>query len=322
MDLLEKKRELHQRLSNFVAMNGTCIALLKSDGTVIVDGDSCGSVIGNLQEADQWNDIVAIKGGVENHTTFVGLKSDGTVVAVGRDYKGQCQVGNWRNISTIETNAAVTVGIRSDGCVEFAGDTRCGMDRVREWNNIKALAVGVGHILGLKENGRAVAVGFDETTSPACIQYGDGSVRCAVSHWRNIKFITTDCYQSVGITANGDVVSTNKAWKEIAQWHNIVSVVCRNGYCIVGLKEDGTVVMDHNNNDIGYDTSKWRDIVGISIGYRHIVGVKSDGSCVAIGDNCDGQCDVSSWTNVVCIYAYNNSTVGIRSDGSVLITGF
>ncbi|PFN54858.1 chromosome condensation regulator, partial [Bacillus thuringiensis] len=42
-----------------------------------------------------WRDIVAIAAGCA-HT--VGLKSDGTVIAVGNNEFGQCDVGSWRDI--------------------------------------------------------------------------------------------------------------------------------------------------------------------------------------------------------------------------------
>ena len=42
-----------------------------------------------------WHDIVAIDAGYW-HT--VGLKSDGTLVAVGLSSEGRCDVGSWTNI--------------------------------------------------------------------------------------------------------------------------------------------------------------------------------------------------------------------------------
>ena len=44
----------------------------------------------------EWTDIVAVSAGKWDHT--VGLKSDGTVVAVGDNYYGQCDVSGWKNI--------------------------------------------------------------------------------------------------------------------------------------------------------------------------------------------------------------------------------
>ena len=51
----------------------------------------------------------------------VGLKSDGTVVAVGRNDEGQCDVGDWTDITQVAAGAAHTVGLKSDGTVVAAG---------------------------------------------------------------------------------------------------------------------------------------------------------------------------------------------------------
>jgi alpha-tubulin suppressor-like RCC1 family protein len=51
----------------------------------------------------------------------VGLKSDGTVVAVGENSLGQCNVGDWTNITQVAAGIAHTVGLRDDGTVVAAG---------------------------------------------------------------------------------------------------------------------------------------------------------------------------------------------------------
>ena len=47
----------------------------------------------NQQKANSWTDIVAIS--ADDH--ILGLKKDGTVVAVGSNWDGKCNVGRWRN---------------------------------------------------------------------------------------------------------------------------------------------------------------------------------------------------------------------------------
>ncbi|MCX5991283.1 MAG: PKD domain-containing protein [Chloroflexi bacterium] len=54
-----------------------------------------------------------------NHT--VGLKSDGTVVAVGYNQFGQCNVGSWSGIQQVAAGYDYTVGLKSDGTVVAAG---------------------------------------------------------------------------------------------------------------------------------------------------------------------------------------------------------
>lgn len=54
-----------------------------------------------------------------SHT--VGLKSDGTVVAVGENEDGQCNTHSWQNIKAISAGACHTLGLRVDGTVIATG---------------------------------------------------------------------------------------------------------------------------------------------------------------------------------------------------------
>jgi len=65
-----------------------------------------------------WSNIthVAVS---DSHT--VGLKSDGTMVAVGLNDGGQCNVGGWTNITQVAAGWIHTVGLKSDGTVVAAG---------------------------------------------------------------------------------------------------------------------------------------------------------------------------------------------------------
>ena len=51
----------------------------------------------------------------------VGLKSDSTVVAVGNNEYGQCDVGNWTDIIQFDSSQYNTVGVKSDGTVVAVG---------------------------------------------------------------------------------------------------------------------------------------------------------------------------------------------------------
>jgi hypothetical protein len=60
-----------------------------------------------------------------------GLKSDGTVVAVGWNEDEQCDVGGWDNITQVAADNRHTVGLRSDGTVVAVGwndDGQCDVD--------------------------------------------------------------------------------------------------------------------------------------------------------------------------------------------------
>ena len=64
----------------------------------------------------------------------VGLKSDGTVVAVGDNASGQCNVTGWMDSVQVAAGRYHTVGLKSDGTVVAAGPEI----ELAKWNLIEA----------------------------------------------------------------------------------------------------------------------------------------------------------------------------------------
>jgi 20S proteasome alpha/beta subunit len=89
----------------------------------------------------------------------VGLKSDGTVVAVGNNDYGQLNVGAWTDIVKVAAGWNHTVGLKSDGTVVAAGDNTYGQLNVGSWSNIVQVAASYRTTVGLKSDGTVVAVG-------------------------------------------------------------------------------------------------------------------------------------------------------------------
>jgi len=79
-----------------------------------------------------WTDITKVAAGWR-HT--VGLKSDGTLVAVGDNGYGQCNVGGWTDIIQVAAGDYHTVGLKSDGTVVAAGIEI----ELAKWNLIEAV---------------------------------------------------------------------------------------------------------------------------------------------------------------------------------------
>lgn len=154
---------------------------LKTDGTAIAT-DAKGSPHSNGQVAydndpeqcnvSGWTDIVATSAG-RFHT--VGLKVDGTVVAVGDVSEGQCSVSNWTDIVAVSANGNYTVGLKSDGTVVAIGGNSRGQCNVDKWTDIVAVSAGYYHTVGLKADGTVVAVGNNEFS------------QCDVSEWTDIR---------------------------------------------------------------------------------------------------------------------------------------
>ena len=62
----------------------------------------------------------------------VALKTDGTVVAVGDNEYGQCDVSEWTDIVAISGTDTNTVGLKADGTVVVAGDNEEGQCNVSD----------------------------------------------------------------------------------------------------------------------------------------------------------------------------------------------
>jgi hypothetical protein len=92
---------------------GPQAAGLKSDGTVVLGG--YGSTVNDFEN---WTGIVQIAASPQH---IVGLRSDGTAVAVGDNEWGQCNVGNWTDIIQVAAGMYDTVGLKSGGTVVAAG---------------------------------------------------------------------------------------------------------------------------------------------------------------------------------------------------------
>ena len=244
----------------------------------------------------------------------LGLKDDGTVVAVGSNQFGQRDVESWDNIAEVAAGEFHTVGLKDDDTVVAAGNNYYGQRDVESWSNIKEVAAGGSHTVGLRNDGTVVATGYN--------YYGG----CAVESWSNVEQVAAGWYHTVGLKEDGTVNATgyNAAGQcDVESWNNnnIVEVAA-GGYHTVGRKGDDTVVAIGNNDDGECDVELWYDIKQVAAGYLHTVGLKNDGTVIAVGNNGDGQCDVESWSGIVQVAAGGFHTVGLKYDGTVVATGW
>ena len=233
-----------------------------------------------MEISRQWRNMI----GASNRFT-VGLKADGTVVAVGDNGDGQCRVSGWKDISAISAGRNHTVGLKADGTVVAVGDNGDGQCRVSGWKDISAISAGSWHTVGLKADGTVVAVGKNEKG------------QCDVSDWKDIVAVSAGTYHTIGLKADGTVMavgSNGDGQCDVSGWKDIVAISA-GGLHTVGLKADGTVVAVGSNGYGPCNVSGWKDIVAISAGDSHTVGLKADGTVAAVGYNKYGQCDVSGW---------------------------
>ena len=154
-------------------------------------------------EMNNWSDIIAV---ATCRSRTVGLKSDGTVVAVGDNDCGECDVTNWNDIIAVNASKRITVGLKLDGTVVAVGKNDYGECDVANWRNIIAVATSLYHMVGLKSDGTVVAVGKSD--------YGE----CDVTSWNDITTAAIgDGSRTVGLKTDGTVVVAGKCSKYMAE---------------------------------------------------------------------------------------------------------
>ena len=146
-----------------------------------------------------------------SHT--VGLKSDGTVKAVGDNSAGQCNVGGWRDIVLVSAGDNCTFGLKSNGTVAATGDNSAGQCGIDSWRDITSISAKGSHIVGLKSDGTAVAAGDNRKG------------QCNVSGWREIVSVSARDGYTVGVKADGSLVRSgwDPANLEEGEWRKMVS---------------------------------------------------------------------------------------------------
>ena len=258
-----------------------------------------------------WNKVAVRETIAASNLFTVGLQTDGTVVAIGDNGYGQCDVSDWRDIVAISTGYCHTVGLKADGMVIAVGMNEDGQCDVSDWRDIVAISAGPYHTVGLKADGTVVAVGDKQNG------------QCDVSDWRDIIAISAGLWHTVGLKAEGTVVAVGDneyGQCNVSDWKDIIAIRA-GGWHTVGLKADGTVIAVGRNEDGQCDVSDWRDIIAISTGDLHTVGLKADGTVIAAGRNEYGQCDVSDWRDIVAISTGLYHTVGLKASGAVFAVG-
>ena len=276
-----------------------------TDDTTTISGVSTQRVPGSVTLPGP---IVSVAAG-SYHT--VGLKSDGTVVAVGNSLSGQTNTSTWTDVVSVSAGAEHTVGLKSDGTVVAVGYNGDGQLVTSTWTDIVAVAAGGYHTVGLKSDGTVVAVGRN----------GDGQTN--VSTWTGIVAVAAGGFHTLGLKSDGTVVAVgNNDYGQLdtSTWTGIVSVAA-GGFHTVGLKSDGTVVAVGRNSSGQTNVSTWTGIVAVAAGRYHTLGLKSDGTVVAVGGNDYGQTDTSAWTGIDSVAAGGFHTLGLKSDGTVVAVG-
>lgn len=231
---------------------------------------------------------------------YLGVKSDGTVIAVGCNDHGQCNVGKWRDIVSVSAGLNYSLGLKSDGTVVAVGCNNHGQCNVSKWRDIVSVSAGDECSFGVKSDGTVVAVGSNVFE------------RCNVGKWRDIVSVSSAGTHSLGLRSDGTVVATGKdnwgTW-DVEDLEDVVFVSVFDSRFIC-VKSDGTVVANGSYNYEIENSKDYKDIVSVSA--KRFIGLKSDGTVAKFDSNaCDA---VVNWQNIVAISDY----IGLKSDGTVV----
>ena len=241
-----------------------------------------------------------------HHT--IGLKSDGTVVSVGEFADGRADVETWYDVVAVSAVAQNSIALHKDGTVSEIGSNSSNFE---DWKDIVQIDYGNNCTVGLKSDGTIVAKGG---------RYDSKDVLAEYAKWTDIVAF----YGSFGLKADGTVVHPKSDNYDLSSWSDIIDLCWGNSH-IIGLKENGTVVMECMHGvkaPCNCDVSGWTDIISVSAGAKHILGLKSDGTVVATGSNSNKQCNVSDWKDIAAIKAGDSySSFGIKKDGTVVTAG-
>ncbi len=185
MDKLDKLTDVVQ-----VVAEDSYVFVLMDDGTV----QAYSYFDGKRRETASWTDIVQID---MADYTFVGLKSDKTVLAVtvAGDDLGQCNVSTWTDIEMVATGGYHTVGLRSDGTVLAAGANIYGECDVDEWTDIVYIEAGTFFTIGVKRDGTVVYTGYDAESKGREL---DG--------WTDIAYVSLNGDIVAGVTKDNRVL--------------------------------------------------------------------------------------------------------------------
>lgn len=230
---------------------------LRCDGTVL-EADNCDSPLPSYHSSYDWTDIVAISAGKHHR---VGLRSDGTVVAKGKNDDGQCNVSGWTNIVSVSASANYTLALTASGRVIATGKNKdfksnhLGWE-VNKWTDIVAISAGEHHILGLRQDGTVIATGNNEQG------------QCNVSNWTNIIAISAGNNYSLGLHSDGTVIAIgNNVYGQCCvssvSWTDIVAISAGYSYSL-GLRSDGVVIAAGEVLDLGSNSYRWCNAYGLN----------------------------------------------------------
>ncbi len=233
---------------------------------------------GQVTGAPAGGDYIAIAAG-DAHG--LALRSDGVVVAWGRNDNGQCNVpiGVYREIGA---GADFSLAINSDGAIVAWGyDGRGQVSAVPEGRDFVAVDGGEFFAVALKADGSLVAWGNDRWGQVSDVPAGT-----------DFKAVVAGDDHAVALRSDGSLAAWGYwAAVEGTPTSGTFVAIAAGGTFSMALRDDGSIVWWGDDRH-GYDLAlvpRGEDFVAISAGYLHGLTLKRDGSLVGWGAGVDAS---------------------------------
>lgn len=246
----------------------------------------------------------------------------------------------WENVISIAVGKKRSIGILEDGGF-ITTDRKLDISEWKEWDyptrkDVIQVVAGYDHVVVLRADGTVDACGVN------------GSGQCDVSNWTNIVAISTGDNFTVGLTLEGDILSTSNYINEQItkkreaapnEWQDIRAIAAGGGTYdtnddgtqistghILALRKDGKVVAAGHNSLGQCDVNEWQGVKAISAGLWHSVGLTENNEVLTVGGR-EGfkkihDDAINNWKDIVAICAAWGYTIGVDKNGSCYAEGY
>lgn len=210
----------------------------------------------------------------------LALRSDGSLVAWGYNFSGQCDVpGGLGPVKEIAAGSYFSVAIKMDGSVAAWGSNDYGQTNVPEGlSDVMAISAGHAHCLALRSNRTVVAWGSDG--------FGQSTIPNDLA---NVTAVCAAWNQSLALRADGTVVAwglNDSGQSQVPPGLTDVKAIAANlGYSLA-LRDDGTVAMWGQGPNLPAGLS---NIVAIAAGETHALALNGAGVVVTWGEDHSGE---------------------------------
>jgi len=254
----------------------------------------------------------------------LGLRSDGTITAWGRNDKGECTVpsGTYRSVAA---GADFSLAIRADGSIAAWGNDSDGqVSNVPAGKNFVAVDAGESFAVALRSDGSIAAWGNNGWGQVTTAPKGTG-----------FKAVVAGDNHGVALRPDGSLISWgySAAIKNTPTSGTFTALSAGGTFC-VALRSDGSLAW-WGTQTYDYGLSRvptGTDYVAVAAGYLHGIALKRDGSLVGWGAGTDtsayphwGQANPpagKNFTAVACGLYYSLAMAGETTSAASVADSF